>query len=135
MYVIVQHVSASELGLYAGLGATGSGEPVLACENEERAIGQARKLELEARRVLPPFHVGVPEKWSSLGLKTLRSKLEKLGLLDLPDPDIEPWNAARHWRRWWDEHGGALSPEQVEAVWKLLDQVELYRVAEVTVKG
>ena len=38
-------------------------------------------------------------------------------------------------QRWWDEHGGELSPEQVEAVWKLLDQVELYKVITVPAKG
>ena len=30
---------------------------------------------------------------------------------------------------------GLLSAQQVEAIWKLFDQVELYRVIEVPVKG
>ena len=134
-YLIVQCIAASEHGLYAGVAATHGGVPVMALESHEKAIGQARRLELEARKVLPPFHVSQPKDWSSLGLKKLVGRLEKLGLRDLPDPDVDEWKADRLWRRWWDRHGGELSAEQVEAVWKLLDQVELYRVIEVPVKG
>jgi hypothetical protein len=134
-YLIVQCIVANEHGLYAGVDATHVGEPVLALESHEKAIGQARRLELEARKVLSPFHVSQPKNWSSLGLKKLAGRLEKLGLHDLPDPDVDEWKADRLWRRWWDRHGGALSAQQVEAIWKLFDQVELYRVIEVPVKG
>ena len=134
-YLIVQCIVANEHGLYAGVDCTRTGSPVLALESHEKAIGQARRLELEARKVLPPFHVSQPKNWSSLGLKKLVGRLEKLGLRALPDPDVDEWKADRLWRRWWDQHGGEVSAEQVEAIWKLFDQVELYRVIEVAVKG
>jgi hypothetical protein len=134
-YLIVQHVAATHYGLYAGIESTDSGRPVMALASHEKAIGQARRLELEARKVLPPFHVGQPNNWSSLGLKKLVGRLEKLGLRDLPDPGLEDYKSRPLWQRWWDEHGGELSAAQVEAIWKLLDLVELYRVVEVPVKG
>jgi hypothetical protein len=135
LYLIVQHITATDYGLYAGTQATSTGAPVLALDNEEKAIGQAGKLEREARKVIPPFHVGGgPETWSRLGTSALRESLEKLGLRDLPAADIEEYKAGRHWRRWWDEHGGELSPDQVEAVWKLLDLVEFYEVVRVWVR-
>lgn len=135
MYVVIQHITANRYGMFVGLKGTAQGEPVLACASEEKAIGLARKLEQEARKLLPPFTSGDPDTWSSLGLKELAARLEKLGLRDLPSLGIAGWKASRHWRRWWDEHGGDLTPEQVDAIWKLLDQVELYRVVEVAVKG
>ena len=133
-YLIVEHVSASSLGLYAGVGVTGNGTPVMALTSQEKAIGLAQRLEREARKVLPPFYVGRPDNWSSLGLTALVARLEKLGLKDLPDP-VEAASRPREWRLWWDDHGGELSPEQVEAVWKLLDLVELYKVIEIPVRG
>ena len=51
MYLIVQHVVANDLGLYAGTEATHTGTPVMLLDNEEKAIGQAGKLEREARKV------------------------------------------------------------------------------------
>jgi len=134
-YLIVQHVAATNHGLYAGVGCSNSGRPLLALHSREKAIGEAERLEREARKVLPPFHVSRPEKWSSLGLVGLVARLQELGLRDLPDPKTVGHGAARLFRHWWDEHGGELSAEQVEAVWELLDLVELYQVVEVPAKG
>src|SRR4051794_8593334 len=110
LYLVVRHISAARYGLYAGKAAT-DGEPVAAFDTEERAIGEACRLEKEARRVLPPFLAGSRERWHSEGLPALIAGLERLGLRGLPAPAIASWKAEPLWRRWWDEHGGELAPE------------------------
>jgi hypothetical protein len=133
LYLIIQDISAGVGGVSAGK-AEADGEPVLAFDSQERAVAEACRLTEEARCALPPFYVGEPANWSRLGLKRLIARLERLGLRRLPKPDIVPWEAAAVWRVWWDRHGGELTPEQVAAVWKLFDKVELYHVVEVPLR-
>ena len=134
MYLIVEHVAASRHGFYAGCNATESSRPLMAFHSQEKAIGHAQRLEREARLVLPPFLIGQPDRWCGDGVTALVERLTRLGLRDLPSAEVVAWEAAGAWRRWWDAHGGELTPEQVAAIWKVMDAVELYRVVAVPVK-
>src|SRR5215218_5140627 len=136
LYLILQDFNAHAHGIFVRDGEVeGDRQPVLACDSPERAAACVRRLEEEAHRILPPFYAGEPANWSRLGLKRLITRLKRLGLRYLPKPDVAPWQAAEHWRGWWDRHGGKLTPEQVAAVWQLLDKVQLYHVVEVPLRG
>jgi hypothetical protein len=110
------------------------GPPVVACTTREEAERRRAELEAEAREVLPPFFVGHPGSWSSLGLVRLLETLKGIGLRHLPPPE-ENYAVAALWRQWWDEHAEEVTPEQRAAVWAALDRVELFRVVPVSLKG
>jgi hypothetical protein len=118
-----------------GMGQGGKqGPPVVACATREEAERRRAGLDAEARAVIPPFLLGHPRCWSSLGLAGLLERLKSLGLHDLPPPE-ENYAAAALWRQWWDEHAEEVTPEQRAAIWEALDKVELFRIVPVKLKG
>src|SRR4051794_9411533 len=88
-YLILEYFSTLPNGLFAGVGIWDGGSPVRVLHDHKKAVGVARRLEGEARKVLPPFHAGRPKSWSSMGLPGLIERLNELGLRDLPDPDLD----------------------------------------------
>jgi hypothetical protein len=132
LYLVRRCFTAGTFGVGFDRNETGFlGTPVLACATAERAVQRRLELEAEARRVMAPFQDDAPEEWCTLGVKRMRARLEALGLKGLPAPSTA---SGSDWRRWWDEHGGELTPEQIEGVWQLLDKVQFYEVVKVRLK-
>jgi hypothetical protein len=105
-------------------------EPMRAFTTREKAEGQRRKLEDEARENYNPFQMnGLSDwsAWSSLSEEEGRKCLQAVGL-EPPEPD-EYGHA--DWDEWWE----GTDPASVlgRFVWELCDKVAFYEVVEVEV--
>jgi hypothetical protein len=106
------------------------GVPVRAFASRAAADRLCRHLSAEARREVAPFRFesGELELLTSLPEKAFLAKLKELGV---PRPRKPRKGDYIRWASWWDDVSGALTDEQRDAVWGLLDLLTLYEVVAV----
>lgn len=105
--------------------------PVRAFADYEAADAHAAELTAEARAALPAaLFAGYEMPGGSEGLVALA---ERFGL---PPPEFSARGLedGDEFREWWAAYANDLTPEQRAAAWDLVDDVELYRVREITVE-
>jgi hypothetical protein len=102
------------------------GVPVEVFANQSRARALCKDLERQARAEVCPFqfHHAEPEMLSSKSEKEFHKAIRRIGL---PLPTA-PEGGYVNWYHWWQGVEPTLTPDQREAVWDLLDQVQFYRV-------
>ena len=110
------------------------GVPVRAFDTKAKATKYAKELTAEARRELNPF------QFTYQDIETLMDGNEDDLIVALAEKDLPP---PRHvastsygshiidWPRWYDDLADTLTDTEREAIWDLLDRLELYRVVEV----
>jgi hypothetical protein len=113
----------------------------------EQAEAARQRCEAEARRLVSPFAFPPPHysllHLTRLSYAQLKKATRRLGL----DPAVRPKGTIVRpqlgvteywpelWLRWWDERVDAMTDEQREGVWALLDRLRLCSVEEVTLEG
>jgi len=103
-----------------------AGTPVAAFATKEEASKCAAASTAEARRELNPFQFMVN------GVEALTNRSEQELLLAIARLGHAVWISKYFdWVRWYDEIADALVEEERDAIWNLLDRLELYRVVEV----
>lgn len=110
------------------------GVPVRAFETKAEATKYAKHLTAEARRELNPFQFTYCdlERLTGASDKELIRAVEKAGL-PAPAERVEPrWGSESiDWLRWYDDLADTLIDAERDAIWDLLDRLELYRVVDV----
>ena len=110
------------------------GVPVGAFVTRAEASKYATELMAEARRELNPF-LFVCDELCGIVEGGEDDLLAALAQLDLPEPTHEMRSSVGiryiDWPRWYDDLADTLTDEERDAIWALLDRVELYRVVEV----
>jgi hypothetical protein len=136
-----------------GICTNGNGDPTegvvpLALYATTEAAESARRSREQAARLLvspfafPPPHYSLFDI-TKLSFEQLKARVARLGL-PLPvrpkgtpvRPELgvtEYWPEL--WLAWWEEHVDAMSDEQREGLWALLDRLKLFTVAGVKVEG
>jgi hypothetical protein len=112
------------------------GVPVRAFDTKAKAAKYARDLTEEAKRELNPFQFTYQDV--DLLMKGDGDELALIAALEkqkLPSPQhVARTSYGSHnidWPRWYDEIADSLTDAEREAIWNLLDRLELYRVVEV----
>jgi hypothetical protein len=107
------------------------GRPVAVFTDRESAEARKEHLEREERESLDPFTFLGPddsylEEVSSLNADVFAARLKEL----VPKARLPRAGkySDRDWAGWWAKHADALSEEQRQAVWGLLDKLEFYHV-------
>ena len=111
------------------------GVPILAFTREAAASARAKQLTAEARRELNPFQFMYNDV-ESIMHGDEEALLLALGKMDLPFVALKryPTNYSREiidWPAWYDDIADDLTDAERDAIWNLLDRLELYRVVEV----
>jgi hypothetical protein len=110
------------------------GVPVRAFDTKARAAKYARHLTAEARRELNPFQFTYEDIEAIMNGEEddLVATVEKLQLPSPREVTRQCYGASCiDWPRWYDEVADDLGDAERDAIWDMLDCVELYRVVEV----
>ena len=110
------------------------GVPVRAFDTKAKAVKHAKQLTAEARQELNPFQFTYQDIEAIVegDEDDLIAALAKHGL---PSPQqVAITSYGSHlidWPRWYDDLADTLTDAERDAIWNLLDRLELYRVVEV----
>ena len=111
------------------------GVPILAFTRKAAASARVKHLTADARRELNPFQFMYNDVESIMDGDE-EALMLALGKMDLPPAILkrrrtEYSSEIIDWPAWYDDIADTLTDAERDAIWNLLDRLELYRVVEV----
>jgi hypothetical protein len=98
----------------------------------EAAERERARRERAVRELLNPFWFssGSSRGMTALSNETFRARVCELGLIP-PPPVPTGYGDGANWVEWWEVESANWTAEQRNAVWDLLDKVQLFDVVEI----
>jgi hypothetical protein len=107
------------------------GWPVAAYDSLAAADAHVVTLEAEARTWPSPFRFGTPHEWGILDAGGIYGTLSRIHPINFSTL----WNKYEAqdpaWISWWDEAVAVATPDDVQLLWSLYDNLRFYMVVEV----